>query len=79
MKRIVLYPCDNEGIHKCAYEEWDGERMKERIVEWNAKAIVAVSDVKRRAMLKGWWTASTREKIQRDKFTEWLETVQPLK
>ena len=79
MKRIVLYPCDNEGIHKCAYEEWDGERMLERLVEWNGRAIIAFTDVKRNAIMQGWWIESDREKQHSNNFNEWLETVKPLK
>jgi len=53
MKRIILYEQQQDGKFHCVLEVWDGERLKEVIENANEKAIHAILDTKRTAILRG--------------------------
>jgi hypothetical protein len=59
VKRLVLYEQQQDRQFHCVLEVWDGERFKEVLHHENERAIHAILDTKRMAMLKGWWTEHT--------------------
>ena len=56
-KFILLHPQDNDGMFLCQLVEADvNGAFTELLAEMNARAIMAILDLKRRAILSGHWT-----------------------